>query len=224
MPWKRFSRRERKRSLLQFNKAGGAGSTELRSKPSRLPPLADAARFGQTLAVCEKFANFLGREFLAHYTDMVNETVKTIEGLVQAMLAAEPNYFLVDIKIKPTNNVKVYIDGDQGIAIEKCVQINRALYKKLEDSALFPNGDFSLEVSSPGLDEPLKLHRQFRKNIGRQVELILQDGAKVEGRLLEVSEDGIIVEETRGKNKKKEIVNHTFLFENIKTTKIQVVF
>jgi ribosome maturation factor RimP len=155
---------------------------------------------------------------------MVSETIKTVEGLVEAILATEPNYFLVEIKIKPTNNVRVYIDGDQGISIEKCVQFNRALYKKLEEAALFPNGDFSLEVSSPGLDEPLKLHRQYRKNIGRQVEIVLQDGSKIEGRLLEVSEDGIIAEETKGKNKKKEIVTHTFLFENIKTTKIQVVF
>src|SRR5579863_4708430 len=154
----------------------------------------------------------------------MNETVKTIEGLIQEILSGEPGYFLVEVKIKPTNNVKVYLDGDQGISIEKCVQFNRALYKRLEAIALFPPGDFSLEVSSPGLDEPLKLHRQYRKNIGRQVELVLQDGIRVEGRLLDVTEDGIIVEETKGKNKKKEIVNHTFLFENIKTTKIQVVF
>ena len=163
---------------------------------------------------------FSGKEEL----DMVNETVKAVEGLVQALLAGESGYFLVDVRIKPTNNVKVYIDGDQGISIEKCVQYNRALYKKLEESGLFPTGDFSLEVSSPGLDEPLKLLRQYRKNIGRQVELVLQDGSKKEGRLLEVSEDGIIVEEIRGKNKKKEVINHTFLFDNIKTTKIQVVF
>ncbi|HEV3414517.1 MAG TPA: ribosome maturation factor [Puia sp.] len=154
----------------------------------------------------------------------MNEIVKTIEGLMQTMLADEPGYFLVDVRIKPTNNVKVYIDGDQGISIEKCVRYNRALYKKLEETGLFSNGDFSLEVSSPGLDEPLKLHRQYKKNIGRQVELVLQDGSKIEGRLLEVSEDGIIVEEIRGRNKKKEVINHTFLFENIKTTKIQVVF
>src|SRR6201996_4800673 len=154
----------------------------------------------------------------------MNETVKAVESLVQSLLAGETNYFLVELRVKPTNNVKVFIDGDQGISIEKCVQYNRALYKKLEESGLFPTGDFSLEVSSPGLDEPLKLLRQYRKNIGRQVELMLQDGSKKEGRLLEVSEDGIIVEETRGKNKKKEIINHTFLFDNIKTTKIQVVF
>lgn len=155
---------------------------------------------------------------------MVNETIKAVESLVQALLANETGYFLVDVRIKPTNNLKVFIDGDQGISIEKCVQYNRALYKKLEESGLFPTGDFSLEVSSPGLDEPLKLLRQYRKNIGRQVELVLQDGTKKEGRLLEVSEDGIIVEEIKGKNKKKEVINHTFLFDNIKTTKIQVVF
>jgi ribosome maturation factor RimP len=154
----------------------------------------------------------------------MNETVKTVEALVKEILVGEPEYFLVEVKIKPTNNIKVYIDGDQGISIEKCVRVNRALYKKLEDNAFFPNGDFSLEVSSPGLDEPLKLHRQYKKNIGRQVDLVLQDGSTAEGRLVEVSEDGIIVEEVRGKNKKKEIVYHTFLFENIKTTKIQVVF
>ena len=155
---------------------------------------------------------------------MANETIKVVESLVQALLANDSGYFLVEVRIKPTNNFKIFIDGDQGVTIEKCVQINRALYKKLEELGLFPNGDFSLEVSSPGLDEPLKLLRQYKKNIGRQVELILQDGSKKEGRLMEVSEDGIIIEETKGKNKKKEVINHTFLFDNIKTTKIQVVF
>jgi len=155
---------------------------------------------------------------------MANETIKVVESLVQALLADDSGYFLVEVRVKPTNNLKIFIDGDQGIPIEKCVQINRALYKKLEELGLFPNGDFSLEVSSPGLDEPLKLLRQYKKNIGRLVELILQDGSKKEGRLMEVSEDGVIIEETKGKNKKKEVINHTFLFDNIKTTKIQVVF
>jgi ribosome maturation factor RimP len=155
---------------------------------------------------------------------MANETIKVVESLVQALLANDSGYFLVDVRIKPTNNFKIFIDGDQGITIEKCVQINRALYKKLEELGLFPTGDFSLEVSSPGLDEPLKLLRQYKKNIGRQVELILQDGSRKEGRLMEVTEDGIIIEETKGKNKKKEVINHTFLFDNIKTTKIQIVF
>jgi ribosome maturation factor RimP len=155
---------------------------------------------------------------------MVNETVKAVESMVQTLLVGEPSYFLVEVRIKPTNNIKVFLDGDTGISIEKCVQYNRALYKQLEGSGLFPADDFSLEVSSAGLDEPLKLLRQYKKNIGRQVEIVLQDGSRIEGRLLEVSEDGIIVEEIKGKNKKKEVINHAFLFDNIKTTKIQVVF
>ncbi|MHA4809190.1 ribosome assembly cofactor RimP [Flavitalea flava] len=155
---------------------------------------------------------------------MGNEIVKTVESMLEAIMADEPAYFLVDVRIKPTNNIKVFLDGDQGISIEKCVQYNRALYKKLEEAGLFPGDDFSLEVSSPGLEEPLKLFRQYKKNIGRPVEVLIQDGTKKEGRLMEVTEDGIIIEEVKGKNKKKEVISHTFLFDNIKTTKIQVVF
>lgn len=144
--------------------------------------------------------------------------------MVLAILEDQPQYFLVEVKIKPTNNVKLYLDGDQGITIEKCISINRQLYKQLEESGLFPADDFSLEVSSPGLDEPLKLFRQYQKNIGRPVEVLLKDGRKIEGKLTEVKEEAIAVEETRGKNKKKEVLLHEFLFDHIKSTKLQVVF
>ena len=150
--------------------------------------------------------------------------VQAIEQMVRNLLDEDPAYFLVEIKIKPTNNVKVFLDGDQGITIEKCIAINRALYRKMEETALFPNGDFSLEVSSPGLDEPLKLFRQYKKNIGRPVEVLLKDGIKVTGKMIDVQEGAIVVEETRGKNKKKEVLQHNFLFDNIKSTKIQTVF
>ena len=73
---------------------------------------------------------------------MVNETVKTVEGMMQALLAGESLYFLVEVRIKPTHNIKVFLDGDQGISIEKCVQYNRALYKQLEESDLFRGGIF----------------------------------------------------------------------------------
>lgn len=156
---------------------------------------------------------------------MDNETqIKAIETMVSHLVEKEPGYFLVEVRIRPTHNVKVYLDGDKGISIEKCVQFNRAIYKELEESGLFPSGDFSLEVSSPGLDEPLKMLRQYQKNVGRPVEILFLDGTKKEGRLLEVTQDGIILEETRGKNKKREVINHAFLFSNIKSTKIQVVF
>ncbi len=157
--------------------------------------------------------------------------LQQIESMVSGILSPEPAYFLVEARIKPTNNIKIFLDGDQGITIEKCVQFNRALYKKIEEANFFPAGDFSLEVSSPGLDEPLKLYRQYRKNIGRPIELMLTDGTRKEGKLLEVTEDGIIVEESAVKKnphgkmvKNPVLMSHSYLFNNIKSTKIQVVF
>jgi len=151
--------------------------------------------------------------------------------MIGEILREEPEYFLVDLRIKPTNNVKVFLDGDSGITIEKCVQINRKLYKRLEEMGLYPDGDFSLEVSSAGLDEPLKLLRQYKKNIGRLVEIQLQDGTQKEGQLTDVSDEGIVLEVASRKpangkllSKKKEISSQSFLFNNIKSTKIQIVF
>ena len=151
--------------------------------------------------------------------------------MIGEILREEPVYFLVDLRIKPTNNVKVFLDGDSGITIEKCVQVNRKLYRKLEEAAFFPAGDFSLEVSSAGLDEPLKSLRQYKKNIGRQVEVQFQDGTLKEGQLMEVNEEGIVLEIATGKpsngklpSRKIEISSHIYLFNNIKSTKIQIVF
>lgn len=141
-----------------------------------------------------------------------------------ALIEGEPDIFLVEISVKPTNNVKVFLDSDNGMSLDKLIQYNRKLYKDLEENSFFPGGDFSLEVSSPGLDEPLKLRRQYLKNIGRGVEITRIDGEKNEGKLLQVDETEIIVEEEKGKGKKKELVQHTIPFDNIKSTKIQIKF
>lgn len=146
------------------------------------------------------------------------------EALVTKLLSQEPEYFLVEIKIKPTNNIKVYIDGDKGISIEKCVYFNRQLYKKIEEAGMFPSGDFSLEVSSPGVDKPLKLHRQYLKNIGRNIEVTFNDGSKKEGKLLQATNDDIILEQVNGKGKKAETQQLVIPFSNIKTTTVQIQF
>jgi ribosome maturation factor RimP len=150
-----------------------------------------------------------------------------IEGLekkVMSLIENEPEVFLVDVRIKPTNNVKIFLDADNGLSIEKLVQYNRRLHKELEESGFFPNGDFSLEVSSPGLDEPLKLHRQYQKNIGRNVEVTRRDGIKTEGKLVSVTQHDIVIEEEKGKGKKKEMVAHAISFDHIKTATIQIKF
>lgn len=154
----------------------------------------------------------------------VESQIQVLEEKVKALIAPEPDLFLVEIKIKPTNNIKVFIDGDNGVSIERLVQCNRRLYKDLEEGGMFPNGDFSLEISSPGLEEPLKFHRQYQKNLNRPVEVIKKDGTRIEGKLISVSETEIQVEEQKGKGKKMEMVDHSISFEDIKATKIQIKF
>jgi ribosome maturation factor RimP len=152
------------------------------------------------------------------------EQIGALERKVNELIASEPEVFMVEVRIKPTNNVKVFLDADKGMSIDKLIQYNRRLYKNLEEENFFPGGDFSLEVSSPGLDEPLKLYRQYQKNIGRYVEVVQQDGSKTEGKLTAVEEKEITVEEEKGKGKKKEWVSHVIPFVNIKTTKVQIKF
>ena len=131
---------------------------------------------------------------------------------------------MVDIKIKPINNIKVYMDADGGLAIEKCIKINRALYKLIEEEALYPDGDFSLEVSSPGIDQPLKLHRQYMKNIGRELAVSLLDNTDIVGKLVSATDEGITLEYTEGKGRKAEIKQAEIPFENIKQAVVQIKF
>jgi ribosome maturation factor RimP len=138
--------------------------------------------------------------------------IEAIEQKLRGLMQAHPTHFLVEVRIKPTNNIKVFIDADEGINLAVLIEYNRKLYKLIEESTLYPDGNFSLEVSSPGLDEPLKMHRQYQKNIGRFVDVLLNDTGKKEGKLIEATEDGIIIKQ------------ETILFSDIKQTKIQVKF
>ncbi len=148
--------------------------------------------------------------------------IQAVEKLVIPLL--NDDIFLVSIKIKPTNNFKIYLDADSGLGIDKCIKINRALYKIMEEMGMYPEGDFSLEVSSPGLDEPLKLLRQYQKNIGREVELIMNDDARKEGKLTAVTEENVTIEYTEGKGKKAIVKTEEIPFDVIKQTKVQIKF
>lgn len=170
----------------------------------------------------------LGRErrrsllLLSHMN--VEGQIQVLEQRVNDLIVEEPGVFLVEVKIKPTNNVKVFLDADHGMNLDSLIRYNRKLYKVLEESSLFPDGDFSLEVSSPGLDEPLKSFRQYQKNTGRFVEVTGMDGIKREGKLIAVTEQEIVLEEQKGKGKKMELVQHIIPFSDIKTTRVQIKF
>ncbi len=130
--------------------------------------------------------------------------------------------FIVNVKIKPTNNIKLYLDADGGLSVGKSAEINRKLYKLIEAEAMFPDGDFSLEVSSPGVDEPLLSDRQYKKNIGRTVLITPAEGKDILGLLKEVQEDKLVLEVKVPKKKETTMVEVPLA--DIKKTVVQITF
>lgn len=154
-----------------------------------------------------------------------DKIIQHISQFVQDELKDTPDYFLVEVKSSPSSQVTVFVDADHGASIDRLAGINRVLYRKIEEAGLFgTGGNFSLEVSSPGLDEPLKMERQYLKNIGRRVTLVLGDDSTKEGVLTEVNNDGLVLELSTGAKKDKRTEKTEILFNQIKLTKVCVVF
>lgn len=134
--------------------------------------------------------------------------------------------FLVEIAVSPSDQIVVLVDSNEGVTIEKCIELSRLIESSLDRD----KEDFELEVSSPGLGEPLKVFNQYSKNIGRDVEVVLKNGKKFVGKMVSLSTNGIDVECAEkvvvdGKKRKQLITqcNH-YQFDEIKSTKIVVTF
>lgn len=148
---------------------------------------------------------------------VVDRLIEKVEALI-----AGTDLFLTELTIKPTNNIKVFLDSDTAVTIDTTSKINRALYKQIEEEAIFPNGNFSLEVSSAGVGTPLKLSRQYKKNVGRRLCVTSHDESVVEGLLIEANEDFIVIEAVEGKKKEKK--DYKIVISNIKKAVVQVSF
>lgn len=107
---------------------------------------------------------------------------KRVAALVEEKIADRPELFLVEVKMLPNNKLIIHVDGDEGISIQDCVAISRHVGFHLEEENAIEQA-YNLEVSSPGVGEPLKLIRQYNKNIGRTVSVKLKEGLKKEGKL-----------------------------------------
>ena len=126
--------------------------------------------------------------------------------------------FLVDLKISTDNRINVSIDGDNGITIDDCIALSRAIENSLDRDV----EDFELNVASAGLDSPLKLKRQYVKNIGRELSVTTFDGEHMEGRLVDADDDKIVMKFVGKKNAASEPVE--FAYADIKTAKIVIKF
>jgi ribosome maturation factor RimP len=162
------------------------------------------------------------RSFPSSFLTMQGTMLDTIQEFLMPLLVDD--LYLVNIKVKPTNNFKIYIDADSGLSIDKCIKINRALRAKVDEAGYYPEGDYSIEVSSPGINEPLKLLRQYTKNIGRFVAVTMLTETVTEGKLLAATEEQITVEVTEGKGKKLVVKQLELPISEIKSTIVQIKF
>ena len=151
----------------------------------------------------------------------MTEEIQKIYAFLEPLLDGT-DMFVVAIKIKPTNNIKVFLDSDSGFSVEKSVSVNKKLYRQLEDSGMYPGGDFSLEVSSPGVDEPLIQFRQYKKNTGRKVTITDAEDKNTTGIMKEVTEELITLEVKLPKAKGIETIE--IPFSKIKKTVVQIIF
>lgn len=135
--------------------------------------------------------------------------------------------FLVDLKAGLNNKVEVFIESDSALTHPRCQKISRYLEGFIDENQWLGE-KYTLEVSSPGIGKPLKLKRQYYKNIGRRVEINFLEGKPQTGKLIEVNDDTITIEYEiiikEGKKKRKEMFEHVIPFENIKKAVVKVTF
>ncbi len=115
------------------------------------------------------------------------EFKKKIERLLEDFLENREDLFLIDLKISANDDVTIILDGDEGVTLQDCLDASRAVEFNMDREA----HDFSLQVMSAGLSEPLSMPRQFKKNIGRSLDILLQNDTRIEGELTKVEEDSI---------------------------------
>ena len=144
------------------------------------------------------------------------EKIKILELVNNALEGTDK--FLVSLKITPDNRIYVDIDGDNGVTIDDCIALSRAIESQLDRD----EEDFALDVSSAGADQPLKLTRQYLKNIGRDVEAVTFDGEKLEGELVAADDEQFTI---RTKGTKKQAPHEVVLQRrDMKSTRVVIKF
>lgn len=150
---------------------------------------------------------------------------KVVSQLIEEKLASSSNY-LVDVVIKPGNLIVVEIDNDEAVSIDDCAELSWYLEEHLDRDV----EDYELEVGSAGITSPFKVLRQYVKNIGNEVEMLLKNGSKLTGVLKSADENGVVVSvekkvKPEGAKRKVTVVeDESYTFDEIKYTKYLIRF
>jgi len=149
-----------------------------------------------------------------------------VKNLVNEALLENSELFLIDLSFLPDNKIYVEVDGDKGVSLKECIRISRAVEHNLDRE----EEDFSLEVTSPDVSKPLKVQRQYLKNLGRILKVKTNNGTQYEGSLKEVSKEFIVLEwkarepKPVGKGKVTVVKTAEILFKDIVEAKVKIIF
>jgi ribosome maturation factor RimP len=149
-----------------------------------------------------------------------------VEGLLNQGLEENPSLFLVDFSISDGYKIIVTLDGDNGVTLQDCIDISRAIEQNLDRE----EQDFSLEVASAGVSSPLKNNRQYKKNIGRNLKVKTLSGEIIEAELAQANDDGIVLKwESRepkkiGKGKETVENQREIPYSEIKEAIVTIIF
>ena len=134
--------------------------------------------------------------------------------------------FLIDFSISTGDDITVILDGDNGVTLQDCLDASRTIENNLDRE----EHDFSLQVMSPGLSEPLKLPRQFKKNMGREIEVLLNSDEKIQGEVVAVDDEKVTVvlryrrPKLIGKGKEDVVENKEIPYTEIKKALVVIKF
>ena len=141
-----------------------------------------------------------------------------VEGLINEHYR-DTEKFLVDVIVKPTNRISVFIDGDRGVTIHDCRELSKFIGSKIDRD----QEDYDLTVSSAGADKPIRMPRQFLKHLGRELEVTTNEGVLLGGKLIHVDANSIELEHNPGKKQLKK-PNIGITFSEIKEAKVKLSF
>ena len=148
-----------------------------------------------------------------------------VKELLNEALQENESLFLIDLSFLAGNKIRVIVDGDTGVSLEECIRISRAIEHNLDREI----EDFALEVASPDIADPIKVKRQYKKNLNRILK-VKKENEEVEGMLVELSEEAITLQwkarEPKPIGKGKVTVEKTAVipFEEIREAKVKIIF
>ncbi|RPH31467.1 MAG: ribosome assembly cofactor RimP [Bacteroidales bacterium] len=152
-------------------------------------------------------------------------TREQIQNIITPLIDEE-GLFIVEIAVSLSNHITIFIDSDEGVTIDQCIAVSRFIEQNLNRD----EEDYELDVSSAGLDLPLKVTRQYIKNIGRMVDVVYKNGRKNSGKLVTANDTSFDIEVERnvvveGKKRKQLVAEiENIKYSDIKSTKIVVSF